>query len=192
MPFGCMPLPWMRLLRMPLPWMPLPWLPLPWLRLPWRLRLLRGCISRGCVYRIRQRRYALQPRVARPALPWELITPHPPTPPGLRPGRGPMCPRSGGTALRFIPNPARSQGRPHFIRPTLGWRAESLWDRDPRTLDSFWTSAPCHGSVCRGPQLSTINSQPSTLNPQPSTLNSQLSTLPWLLREGIFPAGGLP
>ena len=51
------------------------------------------------------------------------------------------APRSGGTALRFMLNPARSQGRPHFIRPTLGWRAQSLWDRAPRTLDSFWMDA---------------------------------------------------
>ena len=47
------------------------------------------------------------------------------------------APRSGGTALRFILNPAWSQGRPHFIRPTLGWRAESLWDRAPGNLDAF-------------------------------------------------------
>ena len=60
------------------------------------------------------------------------------------------APRSGGTALRFSLKQAWSQGRPHFIRPTLGLRAESLWDRAPGTLDSFWMDAPCHGGGCRG------------------------------------------
>ena len=35
-----------------------------------------------------------------------------------------------GTALRFGMLANHSQGRPHSIRPTLGWRAESLWDRN--------------------------------------------------------------
>ena len=68
------------------------------------------------------------------------------------------APRSGGTAFWFILNPARSQGRPHFIRPTLGWRAESLWDRTPGTFDALWMDAPRSGGVrcgcrvfpCRG------------------------------------------
>ena len=60
----------------------------------------------------------------------------------------PCAPRSGGTALRFILNPVRPQGRPHFIRPTLGWRAESLWDRAPRTLHAFWMDGPYRGGVC--------------------------------------------
>ena len=38
----------------------------------------------------RIRRSTLQPRVARPALPWQPIPPRPPTPPGLRPGLRPI------------------------------------------------------------------------------------------------------
>lgn len=34
---------------------------------------------------------------------------------------------SDGTALRFAARAAQSQGRPHFIRPTLGWRMQRLW-----------------------------------------------------------------
>ena len=39
-----------------------------------------------------------------------------------------------GTALRFDVSPAHTQGRPHCIRPTLGWRTESRWDRNPVAL----------------------------------------------------------
>lgn len=37
---------------------------------------------------------------------------------------------SAGTALRFDIFVTRSQGRPHCIQPTLGWRAKSRWDRN--------------------------------------------------------------
>jgi hypothetical protein len=39
-----------------------------------------------------------------------------------------------GTALRFDILAAHTQGRPHCIRPTLGWRTESRWDRNPVAL----------------------------------------------------------
>jgi hypothetical protein len=39
-----------------------------------------------------------------------------------------------GTALRFDTSPAHTQGRPHCIRPTLGWRTESRWDMDHGVL----------------------------------------------------------
>jgi len=61
---------------------------------------------------------------------------HPNRPHANQPHRGctPNDMRStptGGTALRFdISRHAHPQGRPHCIRPTLGWRAESLWDRN--------------------------------------------------------------
>jgi hypothetical protein len=32
-----------------------------------------------------------------------------------------------GTALRFDVSSARSQGRPHCIRPSLGWRSKRPW-----------------------------------------------------------------
>ena len=35
-----------------------------------------------------------------------------------------------GTALRFDISAADSQGSLHCIRPTLGWRSESRWDRN--------------------------------------------------------------
>jgi len=40
------------------------------------------------------------------------------------------------TALRFDISVAHSQGRPHCIRPTLGPRTESLWDRNHGTANS--------------------------------------------------------
>jgi hypothetical protein len=44
---------------------------------------------------------------------------------------------AGGTALRFdISRRAHSQGRPHCIRPTLGWRAISRWDMNDGALDA--------------------------------------------------------
>ena len=39
-----------------------------------------------------------------------------------------------GTALRFDPLPVDTQGRPHCIRPTLGWRMEARWDRNHAIL----------------------------------------------------------
>jgi hypothetical protein len=46
-----------------------------------------------------------------------------------------------GTALRFDISPAHTQGRPHCIRPTLGWRTESRWDRNPVALISHLSYA---------------------------------------------------
>jgi hypothetical protein len=37
---------------------------------------------------------------------------------------------TAGTAWRFDPLANLSQGRPHSIRPTLGWRTVSRWDMD--------------------------------------------------------------
>jgi hypothetical protein len=55
--------------------------------------------------------------------------PHTTTPTGLRPVRRPFHPIGRNrVAVQFIRG-TRTQGRPHYIRPTLGWRAESRWDR---------------------------------------------------------------
>ena len=40
-------------------------------------------------------------------------------------------PALGGTALRFNIVATDSQGRPHCIRPTLGWRPERPWRSSP-------------------------------------------------------------
>ena len=55
-----------------------------------------------------------------------------PSPNAIQPHRGcaPNDMRSvptGGTALRFAFSRHAPQGRPHCIRPTLGWRAERHW-----------------------------------------------------------------
>ena len=65
---------------------------------------------------------ALQPRVAveRP-LPWDHVARNDATLTGLRPVSGSGLPHAG-TALRFNDYAIRSQGGPHSIRPTLGWR----------------------------------------------------------------------
>jgi len=56
-----------------------------------------------------------------------------PSPNAIQPHRG-CAPNNmrfvptGGTALRFaFSRPAHPQGRPHSIRPTLGWRTERPW-----------------------------------------------------------------
>jgi len=78
----------------------------------------------------------------------------PPSSPGLRGTRYPGIPsrhasqpqrgcapcdvapaNPGGTALRFVIPITRPQGRPHCIRPTLGWRAKSRWDMNHGALD---------------------------------------------------------
>jgi hypothetical protein len=63
-----------------------------------------------------------------------------PSPHTFQPQRGcaPLDARStppDGTALRFDSSPAHSQGRPHCIPPTLGWRTESRWDRNHGTVN---------------------------------------------------------
>ena len=77
---------------------------------------------------LRQWRSVLQPRVARHALPW-VMPPH-----TIQPQRGcAPCDThtipTDGTALRFNILNTHSQGRPHCIRATLGWRTKSRWDR---------------------------------------------------------------
>jgi hypothetical protein len=92
---------------------------------------------------LRQRRSVPQPRVARPALPW-VISPTHPNPNGVA-SRG----RRGGTPLGFMRLVGRSQGRPHFIRPTLGWRAESLWDKRSWLLRGTVLSRRRHSHPCQ-------------------------------------------
>jgi hypothetical protein len=101
---------------------------------------------------IRQRRSVLQPRVARPALPW-VISPTHPNPNGVA-SRG----RRGGTPLGFMRLVGRSQGRPHFIRPTLGWRAESLWDKRSWLLRGTVLSRRCHSHPCQRSRRNTPTS----------------------------------
>jgi hypothetical protein len=45
----------------------------------------------------------------------------------VQPRRGCAWGGGDGTALRFVRLVGRSQGKPHCIRPTLGWRAQALW-----------------------------------------------------------------
>jgi hypothetical protein len=69
----------------------------------------------------RQRCFVLQPGVARLALPREG------GPIGFNPNGVAARAEGGGTPLGFVRLAGRSQGRPLFIRPTLGWRAKALW-----------------------------------------------------------------
>ena len=62
---------------------------------------------------------------------WSRKTPQPQR--GCAPCDAPPA-IADGTALRFDVSPAHTQGRPHCIRPTLGWRTESRWDRNPVAL----------------------------------------------------------
>ena len=62
---------------------------------------------------------------------WSRKTPQPQR--GCAPCDAPPA-IADGTALRFDVSPAHTQGRPQCIRPTLGWRTESRWDRNPVAL----------------------------------------------------------
>jgi hypothetical protein len=57
---------------------------------------------------------------------------------------------SDGTALRFNISLAHTQGRPHCIRPTLGWRTESRWDRNHVALISHLSYANGVPTSCPG------------------------------------------
>ena len=75
---------------------------------------------------LRQRRFILQPRVARDALPWDASPPHVPTATRLRPVRRPThATGRNRVAVRYFH--ACSHGRSHCIRPTLGWRTIRRW-----------------------------------------------------------------
>ena len=87
-------------------------------------------------------RSVLQPRgaVVRP-LPWDTVPPRIPTATRLRPLRRVLPPAGRNrVAVRFIVG-TRSQGWPHFIRPTLGWRTESRWDKNHVALNSHLSYA---------------------------------------------------
>ncbi len=74
-----------------------------------------------------------------------------------------------GTALRFDNLCARSQGRPHCIRPTLGWRTESRWDRNPVALNSHLSYAkgvPSSSPGLRSPDRYPGTTRRGTIQPQ--------------------------
>jgi hypothetical protein len=47
-----------------------------------------------------------------------------------------------GTALRLDMSITHTQGRPHYIRPTLGWWTESRWDRNQGIHVQFHRLSP--------------------------------------------------
>ena len=71
-----------------------------------------------------------------------------------------------GTALRFDITATDTQGRPHCIRPTLGWRAESRWDRNHETSNSSLFYA--NGVPSSSPGLRSSDRYPGT-SPHPAS-----------------------
>ena len=74
-----------------------------------------------------------------------------------------------GTALRFDISVAHSQGRPHCIRPTLGWRTESRWDRNHGTVNlhlCYANGVPPSSPGLRSQDRYPVSRPDQTIQPQ--------------------------